>query len=360
MFNPETIPETDKYKLTLIIEGREIIIETGTLVRTMDTCADAFSCTMPWEPGLDPEIDKITSPYGYQSAAIYIGGELQLDGILYDVEQALTNEGRQKKLEIFSKSANVIDSSLRYPFEENNIDLYRRCVSQMNSPVAGRKFNIDVLIDIGVDIGGKFSRVEGEATDNCFEHLVNLASQRGCLISCDNRGNLLITKAKTKEIPVGTIQETEGLTPSFSTKFSGRSRFQKYEAISNTNKSEKPKQRQTASDDIVTQPRFLTFSASDSLPGECKNAAEWQKNKSAADALDLSFPVNDWYAPNKKLWIPNSNVTVISPTIGLKNGFTFLISRVEFVYTVSGLTANLQLKPPSVYSGEEITEPWLE
>jgi hypothetical protein len=40
--------------MTLRIGGREIVIESGKLLRSMDTCADAFTAVMPWNPARMP------------------------------------------------------------------------------------------------------------------------------------------------------------------------------------------------------------------------------------------------------------------------------------------------------------------
>ena len=356
----DKLPNKSKNEMTLIIEGREIVCDTIKFLRTMDTCADGFTATFPWVPYLDPELDRVTKPYGYQESGLYIAGDLKMVGVLYIVKHILNDSGRVKELEGFSKTADIIDSSVRYPFEENNLDLKDRCESQMDSPVTNRQFDIDVIVDDGVDVGGKFKRIESEQTDNCFKNLAELAKQRSCILSCTRDGDLLITKANTTGVPVGTIEEQVGITQEFDATFNGRDRFKYYEAIVQSSKSTKTKSKQQAEDTVVTRPRFLTFSADESLPGEAKNVAQWRKNKAAADSLQKAFPVNSWYAPNGELWDVNTLVTVKSPTMGTgEKGFTFLITRVEFTYTASGATAQLSLLPPSAYTDGEIGEPWL-
>ena len=60
-------------ELTLVIGNREIIIESGKLLKAMNTGADGFNCVMPWQPGLDDEIDEITREGSFSEAKIYIG-----------------------------------------------------------------------------------------------------------------------------------------------------------------------------------------------------------------------------------------------------------------------------------------------
>jgi len=349
----------DKNSMTFMIGSREVFIESGELVKTMDTGADAFTCTMPWQIGKDKELDKITKPFSYTLCGVYIGNDLQDEMVIYGIENSTTIQGTVKKLDCFSKTADIIDASLRYPFEQNNVTLLERIETHCKEFFIDGAPNQSVVVDTGVDVGGKFQRVFGEPTSMEWDHLTKLASQRGLLLSCTKKGELLITKARPDSIPVGTIEEKiSELASEYSAKFNGRDRFYRYEAHVTSSKSSQSKFIQRTKDLSVKQPRFLTFSADDNLPGEGMNAAEWRKNKSAADAMSFDFPVNSWYAPNNTLWTPNSTVIIKSQTLNIENGFKFLITQVKFTLDNFGTRATLSIKPPSVYTGEPLEEPW--
>lgn len=402
----DTLPGKSANDFTLIIGGREIVVESGKFIRTMDTAADACTVSMPWFPGKDTELDNLTRPYSYADATLYIGGDLQMTGRLYDVTPSIDSGGRVRELGCYSKTADIIDSSVVPPYEANNIKFSERCRQQCNA------YGIDVIVGDGVNllterrviitpyfiranalqnlqapaaiqnyllgadmpqilpvtgsyrrtemVEPKFSRVSAEQTDTVFEHLRKLSKQRGLLLSCTRYGQLLITEANLQDAPVGTIREGDWQAEKFSAKFSGRNRFAFYRALASSSRSSRAMAASTAQDNAVPVPRKLTFRADDSLPGECGTAAEWRKNKSAADAMTLMYPVNTWYAPNGKLWQPNTQITVISETIGVPDGFSFLITQVEFDFKDSGLTATLNLKPPTMYSTGEVSEPWSE
>ena len=393
----------DRDTLTVIIDNREIIVESASFIRTMDTGADACSVIMPWEIGLDPDIDRITRPYSYSPAKIKIGDEVVSEMILYDVTQRTNSSGTVRELEFFSKTADIIDSTVIAPYEMNNVKLTDRCKQQCNpygiNVLIGddtlqsisetrkviydtgktREFVIGATFSRTLDLKPitqkfpikksklvtdekKFPRVKAEPTETIWNHLSKLAAQRGLLLSCTPQGDLLITTANVNGKPVGTIEEEiSPLASEFQAKFSGRDRFAMYRAIVKSSSSSRPAGIQTAKDSVVKAPRLLTFNADDNIPGEAKSAAEWRKNKSAADAMSISFPVNGWYAPDGSLWKPNTTVTIISDTIGTgKKGFTFLITRVELKYSSGGNSAVLELKPPTFYKSGEMTEPWLE
>lgn len=391
-------------EMTIIIENREIIFTEARLMRSLDTVADSCTVTMPWEPGIDDEIDRLTSPYGYKNCFIYLGNNLQMQGILYNVTHRRNKEGTIKELEIYSKTADIIDSTVVPPYEANNISLTDRCKQQVN------RFGIDVVVGDGVNLlkprrillkrfqpaivdifilseakynnqykpsvntfgtwkvtGTKtiieeqrFLRVTAKQTDKIFDHLKKLSAQRGLLLSCTKWGDLLITKANTEDAPIGTLWEENPLTNAYESHFNGRNRYNVYRALASSSSSSRAKYANIVQDPAIKVPRVLTFNVSNNMPGEANKAAAWKKNKSFADALTIKFPVNSWYSSDEQLWIPNTKVTVISPTIGIKKGFTFLISQVEYESGQNGSIANLQLKPPTAYTTGEIIEPWLE
>jgi len=388
-------------RMTVTIAGRAITVTDATLLRTIDTCADGCKIEMPWFPGFDAEIDRITAPGSYSDCQVKIADELVMEGVLYDVTQSLSSRGRIKTLDIWSKTADLIDSTVVPPYEANNIKLTDRCRQQcrpfginvivgddaaasMNETrrvivSTGYNRQLPVRLPVFNDISTwqpirfervparsrlvtdekRFSRVSAKPTDTIFSHLVELARQRGLLLSCTVHGDLLITKANVNAEPVGTIEENaaaDGLE--YVAAFKGRDRFNLYRAIGSSSRSGRTSGTGTARDEKVKTPRILTFDANDSLPGECTNAAIWRRNKSAADAMTVSFPVASWRAPNGTIWKPNTTVTVKSETMGIKNGFTFLIAQVEYNYKSGGRDVKLSLKPPTVYTTGEIELPW--
>ena len=332
--------------------------------------------------------------------------------VLYNIINRTNNSGTIKELHCFSKTANIIDSTVVAPYEANFISLSERCRQQcfpfgidviVGDDVAAQltqthkviqqlgmhqhdfdvglttikyenlmkpgtnifgntiKFGIPITKSTWVTDEVKFPRVFAHPHDKIFEHLAKLASQMGLLLSNTRDGNLLITKAHVDAPSMGTIKEEfSAIADQFEAKFMGRDRFSIYRAMVHAPHHHKSTTIYKATDPVVRMPRLLSFDSNEVVPGGAKNAAEWRKNKSAADSMTIPFPVNSWYGPNGNLWDVNTAVTIISPTLNLLEGFTFLISQVEFKYENKGTSAVLKLLPPTVYSTGEIIEPWVQ
>jgi len=340
------LPGKAKDEITIVIDGLEITPTSTKIIRTMHTAADAWSATIPWKPGEDPELDKRVIFYAYPPAAIYIGGELIINGLLYVSESSKSSSGIVKNLQGFSFTADLIDSKMKPPYEKNNVTLKQRA-DELVKP-----FGIDAIFND--DFGGPFDRVTAKESDSVFSHLASLAKQRSLLISSTVDGNLSFTKAASGK-PVTTLEEDKQGTETFDAKADGRKRFNTYRALGQSPSGAKVG---IAKDSKVPRSRFFTFQADETISGDIEQVARWQRSKQLAEALTIPFPVTSWFDQNGRRWKENTLVEVVSPTLHLSKGFTFLIKSVEYNDGTSGKTAILNLVPPQVYTGEELVDPW--
>jgi len=338
-----------KDEFTLEIEGIEVPITAGRLTRTMDTVADGWSATMSFGSG-DSRLQQYLRPYRYPVANVYLGGVLMVSGYLYTVSPSITADSRVLDLVGWSYTADVIDSTVKPPYEQKKVSLQQRAM-ELVEPLG-----IQVLYEAGED--EQFERVTANPQDGISAHLLRLSSQRGILMSSTPKGQVIFYRTETGQKSVGTLQE--GVPPflGMSSMFDGRKRFNVYKAIAQTRK--KKKKTAVAKDDAVPRSRFLTFTANESTAGNIQTAADWRRSKQVAEALEIPLDVKGWYAPNGELWRENTIVTVISETNFIPNGFDFLIKSVEFSLDDKGTASTLQIVPPQVYTGEPLVEPWLE
>lgn len=335
-------------QLTLMLDGNEVPVLAASVLRTMDTVTDGWAATLQWVPGKDPAIDAVIFPFAYPEAAVYLGGELVINGVLYDVETSLVSgSGQQAAIRGYSFTADIVDSIVFPPYEVNKVTLEQRAV--------------DLLSPIGItaifekDFGGTFDRITAKPTETIFRHLVSLATQRGFLLSSTANGDLLFVDVNTTGASVGSLSENDVGVSEWRARFDGRKRFNTYKAIGQSPKSNSI--TATVTDEKVPRSRFLTIKTEDTTAGNVRKAAEWRRSKQLAEALSISLPVSSWYAPNGDLWTPNTLVTVVSETMFIPKGFTFLIKSVEYSYGTD-YGAVLSLVPPQVYTSEVIKEPW--
>ncbi len=335
-------------ELTIMIGDKEIKTFYSSLFRTMDTGADGLVCSVAWIPGLDKELDALYLPATFPKAEIFIGNDLQLRGYLFTPRPKLSISGSILDLMIFSKTKNLVDSTVDPPYEKNNITLENRARELL------RPKNMRPVFE--VETGGQFDRITASQSITIFKHLAELAAQRGILVSNTERGQLLFYRADTESEPVGTLREGEHFTLDFSADYDGTKLFHTYRAVADTPGGDA--QSATATDDNVPISRSITFFAEDTTDGNIAKAADWKRSKAYADALTITIPVSGWKDPSGNLLKKNTSVIIESPTLFLSNGVKLMIKRVEYVKRDSGKTAILSLTPLQVYTGEPIEYIW--
>jgi prophage tail gpP-like protein len=342
------LKDKSKDDLTIIINGKEIKPLSSNIIRTMDTVSDGWTAYIDWVPGADKTIDEIYRPFAYHPASVYIGGDLIINGVLYATEPEFSNDGRKQNLEGFSFTADLVDSTLKPPYEYNNMSL-EQLAPELVKPVG-------INAEFNVDTGGPFDRITANDKDTIAGVLIKYAKQRGCLVTSKYNGDLLITKA-TAGRSLGTLEEGKSLDAS-KIKYDGRKLFNVYRATGQSPFGFGSSKVFISKDDNVPRSRFKTIQVNDTTDGNIQKAADWERSKQLAEALSFPIEYDSWLAPNGSLWRENTLITIVSKTFSLSKGFTFLIKSVTYIYDNEGRRAILTLVPPQVYSGLQIPNIW--
>lgn len=356
---PDRLPNKDPDDFTIIVEGLEIPVVDGKAFRSIDTVAGGFTAVIPWDPtrqtDRNKELISKVKPYGYKPCECYLGGELVMSGRLYAVGASIGQGGVTLDLEGWGYTADLVDSTVRPPYEAKGVTLKQRAESLLEG------FAIE--LDFQLDEDDPFDKVTIPPTDTAFNHLLELARQRKALVTSDSQGRLVITRANTDGGSVYSIEEGKRPLSQATIRFDGRARFNTYTAI-----SQAPRKKgknisaptATAKDDIVPAARMYRFQADDAKGEKLQEAADWERSRRLADGLTVSLPVDGWQVPGTKdLWAPNTIVTLKSPSLFIPDGYDFLIQSVEYSFSPKGAVANLELVPPEVFTGEPVKEPWL-
>jgi len=334
---------------TVVVNDRELVVSAANAIRTMDTGSDAWTATIVYNVD-NIALRNLIRPYGYNPTSVYVGGRLMITGYLFDLSISVTNNEIKKDLEGFSATKNIVDSNPpKSNHEFNNVTL-DQIAKTLVEP-----FQIPVVFN--EDPGGRFKRVTIKKSEKIFDFLAKLAKQRKLLVTSTAKGELLFTRANTESKPIGTLQV--GLPPlrNLSTKFSGSNRFSGYKAVAKRRGSST--KEAISKDTNVPISRFMTFQADDSIAGDTQAVADWQRSKQIAESLSFKAPVSSWYGPDGNLWTENTIITIQSEELYIPDGFNFLIKTVEYKFDSDGRTAELDLVPPQVYTGEVVDEPWL-
>lgn len=350
--------------------GNRIIQHTdATLLTPMDQGADAVILSFPWEPGDDLEIDALVQPYAYPDFTVEINGELRASGRIYISEPTLIENSSEITLTGFSYTKDLIDSTAKPPHEFNN----KNILSISNSLCL--PFGIQALQEnVKAEANEIFEKnITILDQQRIFNFLQDLARQKGILASRDVNGNLLFLKTTTDLTPVANLTEGD-LGPPLSTGqrfqaiFDGTKRFNSYIATEESPLSYFIPINAVSIDNEIKVPRFTTVTANEITKGGMQSAADFARNKTAANAGSIQFPVSSFYSSiegpansrdihtGAKIWKENTVVTITSPTIFVPDGFDYLIRSVEYISNENGETVVLSLVDPRFFTKQDINK----
>lgn len=350
----------DRHDFTLSIKGVEFPVVAGKVLRSIDTCVDACSATI----ALTDKVKETITPFGYEEAQVYLGGELVITGLVYQIAPTIDASGKTLNIQIFSSACDIVDS-VRYPPYEFKKRTLKQIARELIEDDLGLKVNFELDIDDPV-----FERVCMEPQQKVFSFLNDLASQHGILITSNEKGEVLFIQANTTDKPVETIDNITNVSATYN----GRDLFAVYRVTAKTPRRGKRTKRRRARttksyatvpglkfaeafDPVVPISRLTIKSANDTSVDRLPDAANWQRSKRWVDALGMKIPRVGWTPIGSiDLYRENTQVTVKNDDLWLGNGFDFLIKSVEYSLSKNGATCVLTLVPPQAYTGEEIPD----
>jgi prophage tail gpP-like protein len=332
--------------MTLLIAGKEVPILSARQIDAVDKMVSSWVVETDWIPGADPDFDDATKPYKYSSSEIYLGPELVGTGRLYTPRNKYTVAGRTKTLECFSTTADLMDSVMKPPYEFSDTlpHIAQQLAGQLGYPII-----------FSASAGKKFDIVTAQKSETIGAFLALLATQRGLLVTDDEKGNVVFLKA-VRSASVGTIAEDNNLVMEWEAAFDGRKRFNSYNAVGQSGDADDI--ISTVKDDKVPLSRQYYFAAGDVDATGIEITAQWKRSRIYGMSLEIPFPVRDWYNPQGALWRKGQMVTVKSDTVGVPNGYTFYIRQTERILDSSGRSTILSLVPIEALTGEDLEDPW--
>ena len=343
---------SDPETFNLTIGSRTVPVICGRVQRSLDTIYDTWTATIAWEPGADPEIDKLTEFHTFSPSTILLGSHLVGTGKLYKVKKKQTLSGSTKDLTFNTATVDLVDSKMPINW---SLEWWDVTLGQVAADLLG---NLGYRYKFLTNPPGIFPEVVIEKVESYGAFLIRLAGQRSVLLTSDEYGAVIFLKPSSTSKPVGIIEEAEPGPAEWECEFDARECFHSYSVVGQSGDADDPI-NSTAVDPNTPSSRTMTYIGEDVDAGSVGNNAAWRRSKQIVKALSLPFTVPGWYAPNGELWEPGQIVTVRSRFLGIPGGFNFLIKQTEHVFEEAGLSTTLQLLPPQTFTGEEVKEPWL-
>jgi prophage tail gpP-like protein len=343
--------EKPKGSVTLTVGGREVPTIQGRFSYALDMFASLWNAEIPWRKDKDPALDAILKRGSYADSELYLGGSLVGTGRLYARENTVTPAGAGKSLEFYSKTADLVDSSLTPKWSEIAGSNLKQIAETVLTPLG-------FGIDFQGDPGKAFEQIGRNGVETVAKYFQRLAAQRGFFVSCNEYAEVVFQRMAGEGAPVAGFVEGETRNAlEYKAKFDDRSRFRTYLAYAQAGDGT-AKITQEVTDKAVPGIRQLVFEAPECDPDLIFDAASWAMIKTLLEAYSFSLPVVDWYSDAGDLWKPNQVVTVKSSSLDIDEAKEFIIRQVEFAWGPSGRSATLSLVPPLWVEGNELKGVW--
>jgi len=246
-------------EVALRIDGREYLGWTALRIsRRLRAMASDFTVSLS-ERWLGQDVPRAVAPF--TPCTLHIAGELVLTGYVDTADIGYDGRSHNVVIEGRSRTEDIIDCTPDLP--GGQFTGYR--LDQIARAVAG-PFGVEVVVD--ADVGDAFPDATIQRHETGFAFLERLARLRAVLLTDDERGRLVLTKAGTQRARDALRQGLNILAAR--ARLSGAQRFSEY--------------RVKVQSGVAINPFFRTIAGPEPTPPDPAQRVEQQREAAAAYA----------------------------------------------------------------------------
>lgn len=338
---PERLEE-----VTLVINGQEWSAWNALeITRSLDTFR-TVSFAAPFEPDR-PGFRETFRPFSYLPVELHVGDELLFTGTLVGVEPSTEPESRSVKVTAYSSPGvlnDVTPPASTYPLELNGLKL-RQIAETLLSPFG-------VAVELEADEGAAFRRIAIEPQRTIYPFLIELAQQRGLVISDSPEGALRFWQSVSTGQPVAQLAEGEPGLVSVSAAFSPQEYFSELTAIARTRSGRGGPRFTVTNPHLSDVVRPAAVQLEDTDGPDLPLAAEAKLGRMFGNVLTVTARLPTWRDPGGELLAPNTTLLLEAPGAMIYRETEFLIRDVALRQDAEEITSELTLVLPGAFNGE--------
>lgn len=244
-----------------------------------------------------------------------------------------------------------------YPLQYNGMSLLsivNKVTSKWNTST---KYKIGVVVDDVVKniVNKAYNEVTAQPTETIANFLKGLAQQKDVIISHDENGNILLTKAKTESKPILTFDFEKGQIPgvSFDLSFNGQSFHSHITVMKQAGINSENAGQYTIKNPycpVTYRPKVVNQSSGDEVDSSSFAMRELKKE---LEGLTLTIQLDRWII-NGKIIKPNQMIEINSPELYIYGMKRFFIRSVDFTGSAVGTTCVLNCVLPEVVNNDKV------
>lgn len=214
-----------------------------------------------------------------------------------------------------------------------------------------RPFGLSVVF--ADDDGPAFEKAKLEEDKKVREFLIDLAKQRGLVISNTPEGELLFWRSVGTGRPVATLAEGTPPVTAVSSSYEPEEYFSEITGFASCTRKRGGSKYTLPNPHLSGVVRPLSFKLEDTELGDVPNAVRAKLGRMFADMASYSIEaLPTWRDPQDDLFEPNTTILLTAPSAMIFNAYEFLIRAVTYRQTASVESCTLDICVPGVFSGE--------
>jgi prophage tail gpP-like protein len=316
------------------------------LTLSLDTFA-TLSFKAPFEPE-NPSFRSVFRPFSFSPLKVFLSGSALFTGTLVGVHPQVSADRREVEITGYAlpgalDDCNAPASSL--PHE------YKKLTLKQIAEALAAPFGVAIQFQAG--IGKPFTKVKLEAEKTIFAFLVELAQQRGLVLTSTADGVLLCWKSVPTGNPVATLSDTEQPLVKIEGTFNPQEYFSEITGFGRSRRKHRGGFHTEKNPWLRGVLRPHNFKAPDNDPADIEETTKGKLARMFANAA--SWTVEDlptWRDPRGDLWQPNTTINVIAPSAMIYRESELLIRTVKLKQNKEHESATLELVLPGAFSGE--------
>lgn len=339
------MPEASE-QVTVLIAGKSFGgWEQVSMTRSLDNAAAGFQLSVSeLFPGQNQPLEIVPG----DACAVRIGDDLVITGYIDTVNPSHDARSHDIKVAGRSKTQDLIDCSVAPPWSSFEKLTILQIADRLAKPYS---------VDIVDGLKGQTEAIEKfdvNAGETVLSALGKLAALKAVILTDDEQGRLLITRAGTARTTTALRSGEGGNILSGSGNFNATSRYRTYTVVgqgpgSDLNSGQAVSEvTATAEDRGVTRSRTLVIRAEGAADlKKAQDRARWEASSRAGKSSPFTVNVRGWRQGNGELWKINQLVQVKDPLLSVDG--EFLISAVTYTLSAQGSVTNLTLTPRAAY-----------
>lgn len=342
----------DRFKVRKVLFFNEFELSLN-----FDSFGSTFSFKYYFDPD-NPDHKELSCVSHDHECVVTHNGETLITGFAMSQEYLHEPTKQLASISGYSKPGLFTDCQIppeMYPLQSDGVSL--KSVAKRITDRWSR-WKIGLKVDSSADsLASKaFKSVTASETETISSFLMNMATQKSLILSHDENGNLLITKAKTDSKPMmefdRRVQSMIPLTGS-SMSYNGQSMHSHITVVKQASSDGGNAGEYTLRNPycpIVFRPKVVNQSSGDDI--DTKEAALRELGKELEQGLKFTIKTDRWIGPDGKIIKPNSIISIYDPELFIYTKANLFVRSIDFVGNQIQTTATLNCVIPEAFSNK--------